>query len=229
MIDSILKRHQDPVVFYNIKTEDTIVTEPKQIKEEVRKHYEKWTQANPFNPEKWTEWATEYEPIQSIDPTWFKTLKNPITLSELEKTLSETPNNKTTGPQNISNEMLKHLNTYEKNTFLKILNACIDLQIIPKSWNQSKIYLISKKQIFSDQLTDTRPITLVEHARKVLTKILTKRLNSILSRRSILHPCNNVALPNTSTKIPISTIIHIIEDAHVNKKELWLLSQDISK
>ncbi|CAG8666147.1 33957_t:CDS:2 [Gigaspora margarita] len=34
LIDSILNRHQDPVVFHNIKTEDTIVTEPKQIKEE---------------------------------------------------------------------------------------------------------------------------------------------------------------------------------------------------
>ncbi|CAG8764535.1 22051_t:CDS:2 [Gigaspora margarita] len=59
MIDSILNRHQDPVVFYNIKTEDTTVTEPKQIKEEVRKHYEKWTQANPLNPRKWSEWATK--------------------------------------------------------------------------------------------------------------------------------------------------------------------------
>src|SRR5260364_392214 len=92
--------------------------------------------------------ATEYEPIQSIDPMWFEILKNPITLSELEKTLSKTPNNKATGPQNISNEMLKHLNTYAKNTLLKILNACIDLQMIPKLWNQSRIYLISKKQSF---------------------------------------------------------------------------------
>ncbi|CAG8854485.1 17399_t:CDS:1, partial [Gigaspora margarita] len=102
---------------------DTIVTKPKQIKEEIRKHYEKWTQANLLNPEKWSEWATEYKPIQSIDPKWFEILKNPITLPELEKTLSEAPNNKATGPQNISNEMLKHFNTYAKNAFLKILNA----------------------------------------------------------------------------------------------------------
>ncbi|CAG8697510.1 8884_t:CDS:1 [Gigaspora margarita] len=55
MIDSILNRQQDPVVFHNIKTEDTIVTKPKQIKEEVRKHNEKWTQTNPLNLEKWSE------------------------------------------------------------------------------------------------------------------------------------------------------------------------------
>ncbi|CAG8815873.1 26566_t:CDS:2, partial [Gigaspora margarita] len=51
---------------------DTIVTEPKQIKEEVKKHYEKWTQANPLNPEKWSEWAT--------DAIWKK--KEWITLKE---------------------------------------------------------------------------------------------------------------------------------------------------
>ncbi|CAG8646118.1 9600_t:CDS:2 [Gigaspora margarita] len=38
--------------------------------------------ANPFNPEKWPEWAAEYEPIQSIDPGWFEPLKNSITLSD---------------------------------------------------------------------------------------------------------------------------------------------------
>ncbi|CAG8798646.1 35172_t:CDS:2, partial [Gigaspora margarita] len=40
----------------------------KIIDKEVRKHYEKWIQTNPLNSEKWSEWATEYEPIQSIDP-----------------------------------------------------------------------------------------------------------------------------------------------------------------
>ncbi|CAG8813757.1 8049_t:CDS:1, partial [Gigaspora rosea] len=29
--------------------------------------------------------------------------------------------------------------------------------------------------------------------------------------------------------IPITTIAHMIEDAQVNRKELWILSQDISK
>ncbi|CAG8660993.1 14193_t:CDS:2 [Gigaspora margarita] len=49
MIDSILNRYQNLVVFHNIKTEDIVVTDPKQIKEEPK-------------------WAAEYEPIQSIDP-----------------------------------------------------------------------------------------------------------------------------------------------------------------
>ena len=65
--------------------------------------------------------------------------------------------------------------------------------------------------------------------RKIFTKLLTKRLNSILNRYLILYPYNHVALPNTSTALPISTIMNIIEDAQVLNKELWLLSQDISK
>ena len=125
--------------------------------------------------------------------------------------------------------MLKHLDKYTTEKLLDIFNACMILEKIPKMWKQSTIYPISKKQKFSGQLNETRPISLIEHTRKIFTKLLTKRLNSILNRYPILHPCNHVALPNTSTALPISTIMNIIEDAQVLNKELWLLSQDMSK
>ncbi|CAG8788852.1 12784_t:CDS:1, partial [Cetraspora pellucida] len=40
---------------------------------------------------------------------------------------------------------------------------------------------------------------------------------------------NHVAISNTSTQTPIATISHILEDAQVQNKELWFLSQDMSK
>ncbi|CAG8757960.1 41635_t:CDS:2, partial [Gigaspora margarita] len=226
------------MVFHNIKTEDTTVTKPKQIKEEVRKHYEKWTQANPFNPEKWPEWAIEYKPIQLIDPEWFETLKNPITPSELEKTLSETPNNKATGPQNISNEMLKHFNTYAKNTFLKILNACIDLQIILKSWNQSRIYPISKKQSFSGQLkvewlVQDRWCTIahqkIGHAMACQLKYGTKRTTTTAKMLNNIHTANIAICQNTNATwlqplnkegISINTILQLMTKPHLIKSKL---------
>jgi len=229
MIDSVLNRRTEPVIFHNIKKDDSIITQPKQIKEEIRNHYEQWTKSNPIDQVQWPEWAQEYEPIQTIAPEWYCRAMDPITMDELVTTLSEAPIDKATGPQNISNEMLKHLNVHSREEFLMILNACLELRTVPKSWQRSRIYPISKKQKFSGQLSETRPITLVEHARKILTKILTQRLNGILGKHPILHTCNHVALPNTSTEVPISTITHIIEDAHASKREAWLLCQDISK
>ena len=93
-----------------------------------------------------------------------------------------------------------------------------------KIWKQSTIYPISKKQKFSGQLNETRSILLIEHTRKIFTKLIIKRLNSALNRYLILHPSNHVALLNTSTTLPITTTINIFENAQVLNKELWLLS-----
>ena len=51
----------------------------------------------------------------------------------------------------------------------------------------------------------------------------------MLAKYDILSPYNYVALPRTSTAEPIHILTHIIEDANINNKELWLLSQDMSK
>ena len=119
--------------------------------------------------------------------------------------------------------MLKHLDNKSTSMLLKILNACIILETIPKTWKQSAVYPISKKPKFNGQLNQTRPITLIEHARKIFTKILTRRISKIYTQYPILNENNYVALPNTSTAIPIQTLTHILEDAHTNNNQLWLL------
>src|SRR5207253_5024043 len=45
----------------------------------------------------------------------------------------------------------------------------------------------------------------------------------------ILNPHNHVALPHSTTITPIQILRHILEDASSNNKEIWTLSQDMSK
>ena len=47
--------------------------------------------------------------------------------------------------------------------------------------------------------------------------------------KQILSPLNYVALPGNSTSTPIHILNNIIEDSYYNNKELWLLSQNMSK
>src|SRR5205085_4908332 len=47
--------------------------------------------------------------------------------------------------------------------------------------------------------------------------------------KQILSPLNYVALPENSTSTLIHILNNIIEDSYCNNKELWLLSQDMSK
>jgi hypothetical protein len=75
----------------------------------------------------------------------------------------------------------------------------------------------------------TRPITLLETARKLFTSILNNRLADTLTLHQILSNNNWAGLPNGSTQQPIHILNNIIEEAIELKKELWIVSQDISK
>src|SRR5205085_1942158 len=130
---------------------------------------------------------------------WYITLNEDITLTELKECIKAAPTYKATGPQHISNEMLKHLNDTTLTVLLHILNSCLQIQNIPVSWKHNLIYPISKKETFTGQLDLTRPISLIEHTRKILTKIITTRLSKICTRYPILNEYNYVALPGNST------------------------------
>ena len=102
-------------------------------------------------------------------------------------------------------------------------------QQIPKQWKDSHIFPISKKLLFDKDLSNTRPISLIKHVKKLYIKILTNRLNITLTKYIILSLFNYIVLPGNSTNIPSSILNNIIEDTTCNKKELWLLPQDMSK
>src|SRR5205823_5109190 len=97
-------------------------------------------------------------------------------------------------------------------------------QTISKQWKDSHIFSILKKSTFDINLNNTRPISLIEHIKKLYTKILTTRFNLIFTSHKILNLHNYIALPGNSTNTPIHILNNIIEDSHCNKKELWLLS-----
>ena len=229
MINSILECHQEPVIFHNIRTPSELIHEPMQIKQYIRDHYEQWTKYNPPDLSEWPKWQQEYQPKPHIQQSWYQHLDDLITLPELQNTINNSPINKAPGPSLIANEMIKKAG----NTFLKILlllfNKCLLTQTIPKNWKQSNIYPISKKPIFTKELNHTHPITLIEHTRKIYTKIITNRINTILNQYPILNNNNFVALPHSTTTTPIQILRHIFEDSTTYNKEIWTLSQDMSK
>jgi hypothetical protein len=112
---------------------------------------------------------------------------------------------------------------------LLIFNACLQLEQLPKQWLNSNIWPIPKKDKYTYELNTTRPITLIDHTRKIFTKIITNRLSNILDRNKILSPHNYAAFPQQSTLQPISQLTSIIEHASTTKQEIWILLQDMSK
>ena len=229
MIDSILQRHTDQVNYEKIILNNEILTEPKDIKEATQQHFKNWTRENKTNKDHWHQWEYYYKPLSHIQPQIFDNLLTPIKIEDLLQTIAIAPKNKATGPLGISNEILQHLPPVAISYLLDIMNACLLLQTTPNQWADSNIWPISKKPQYNYDLNTTRLITLIEHTRKIFTKILTNRLIPIITRNEILSPQNFAAFPHQSTLQPVSQLTNIIEHSTTEKKEIWILLQDMSK
>jgi hypothetical protein len=106
---------------------------------------------------------------------------------------------------------------------------CIKLGCIPEKWKTAQVYLIPKGKNWEYDLNNTRPIALLETMRKCLTRIINKRLSKVIKEREILKGLNYAGLPGCSTEEPIHIVNALVEEAKEEKKELWLLFQDMRK
>ena len=116
--------------------------------------------------------------------------------------------------------MLQHLPLLALIHLLQIFNACLQLEQLPKQWLNSNIWPIPKKAQYTYELNTTRPITLIDHTRKIFTKIITNRLSNILDRYNVLFPHNYATFPQQSTLQLISQLTSIIEHASISKQEV---------
>ena len=96
-------------------------------------------------------------------------------------------------------------------------------------WKDATIYPIPKQYDWNCYLNNTRPITLLDTARKIMTKILNRRLGAILANNNVLKGQNYAGLPGSNCSTPITILETIIHDAKSNNKPLFIFLQDISK
>ncbi|GES88564.1 RNA-directed DNA polymerase from mobile element jockey-like [Rhizophagus clarus] len=171
---------------------------------------------------------TEENEVKEQTNLHFQTIAGAINYEWIDNVKS-LPNNKASGPSGISYEMLKNLNEDNQSFLHAFICVCMDLNDIPDEWKKATIYPIPKPKPFFANLTNTRPITLLETPRKAFISLLNRHLSRILKNDNVLKGNQFAALPGNSTFEPIRMINKIIQDAKENNKELWLLSQDLGK
>jgi hypothetical protein len=131
-------------------------------------------------------------------------MEEEILPDELEEVLSDLPNNKAAGPSKIKYEMLKKLGPIAKKTLLNLFNLFLNSGVTPANWKNSLLYPISKGKEWQGELSNTRPIILLETTRKCFTKILNNRLalicrNTGYLKDPILRGCQEKVRQNPYT------------------------------
>src|SRR5256886_9661630 len=152
-----------------------------------------------------------------------------VNQEELDDVIRKSKNKKAAGISGIPYDFWKKAKEATKGLLLLLINESIEESSTPIAWKKGMIYPIKKKMDWNKDLKLTRPITLIETARKLMIKIITNRLSKILTENKILEKSNYAALLNNSTFEPLKIVQGIIEDANKYKKEAWILLMDISK
>jgi len=247
MIDSVLNRHRkviklDKVVIVDKDSkEEQLITDRNEIEHATIDHFkytgcDKDLYGRPIVSKPFTtlpsEWAEIYDPDNiSLNITGRDDLMATITLDELISVISKLPSGKASGPSGISYEMIKHISSDSLVPILDMFNKILLDQKIPPSWLKATIYPIPKPKNFEGNLSNTRPITLLECLRKVFVKILNNRLSRYVAHNNLLQPNNRAGINNTSTMEIIHTIQTIVNDQkeNCNTKTLYIMLQDLSK
>ncbi|GBB92227.1 hypothetical protein RclHR1_19890004 [Rhizophagus clarus] len=172
-----------------------------------------------------------YRHISHIHMNTYDSVLVPITTDELITTISSLPNHKASGVSGITYEDIKHLHKDFFDFIVNFFNDILTSGHLPNGWNNAHLYPILKPTDWGYNIKNTRPIILLETFRKLFIKIITSRLQKVLSNASILQSNNRAGLTGESTFQPLQHLTHTIEMANLigHKQELWIGLQDLSK
>ena len=108
-------------------------------------------------------------------------LESPLTLQELEKSMSESNLASAPGTDGISTKFIKHYWVFFQKPLLDYANHCFHTGELTDSFRGAKIRLIPKKGD-SSKIKNWRPISLLNCFYKILSRVLTNRLRKYIEK-----------------------------------------------
>lgn len=146
-----------------------LLSHKEEIAKEIQEFYEKLYKSTIPNPRSYSKHILNIgsEDLPEIIP------------SEIKVALKQMKNRKAPGEDKITAEMLKMGGSKLEETIRLLLNKCLLEGKIPKLWKNAEVILLHKKGDIAN-IENYRPISLLSHIYKLLTRIITNRLGAKL-------------------------------------------------
>jgi exonuclease III/ribonuclease HI len=226
----VANKRVDRVLYRDADGTTTLETEAEAVQPRVRAHFEAWFgPRNPRLEEAPGYIRDEYQPQPHTSAAWFAGLMDPIEPGELQNALRCLPRRKAPGLSGLVNELWTHAHLKCGAVLRLLLNECLRHEDIPAPWKQSVIVPIPKTAEFLGDLDKLRPISLLETTRKVLSTILTRRLQGVVEKRQVLRGLNLGFRAGRQAADLAFAIQGLCETSRMAGKALELLSLDIRR
>jgi len=136
--------------------------------------------------------------------------------------------NKATGPDGISNKLLKEAAVPIAQPLSELLNFCLSFGSFPQTWKVAQVVPIFKKD--DPQLCNNyRPISLLSCLSKVFEKLVFNHMFGFVKSNNILNVNQSGFIPGDSTVNQLMTICHNIASHFDSGDELVAVFLDLTK
>ncbi|KAG9299723.1 hypothetical protein G9A89_013083 [Geosiphon pyriformis] len=209
-IYSVLECPFHKVVLNHLVFDNSLILDLVEVKSKVDGIIESWTKKRAVLKSVPDLWQYQYLPLSYVDDNAFSGVMDAISLDDLMHVIRDLLDSKAAGLSGISNELWKHCDGSVLGLLLDLLNICLVCESIFHCWKEAW-----------GVLTNTKLITLIETARKILSKLLSDRISLVYSLFNIL--CGD----NFSSSI--FAIGLVVKDALEKDCKFWLVLQDMRK
>ena len=151
-----------------------------------------------------------------------------ITSDEVKSTLLSLPTGKASGPDLISNKILKELAQPLSSPLQDLFNFSLNKGKVPSIWKQAYVTPILKKDDPSE-VSNYRPISLLSTVGKVLENIVHKRIFNFFQENHVITALQSGFVPRDSTVNQLTDLYNTFCQALDEGKEVRAIFCDISK
>ena len=222
---------QDMLSINRIK-DGKLLTDQKEILSEVRNFYSNLYSENSCgristNPQKTNK---QNEMLRKISKTVSRQNKNkcelPFHLTEIRKAIATLENNKSPGNDGLTAEFYKTFTDILQEDLKDLYNEISEIGRMPESMRQAVITCIYKKGKMED-ITNWRPISLLNYDYKILSKVLANRLQ--YSLEDIISTEQTAAVKGRTIIENLQINRDIISFANTNNLEASIITLDQEK
>ncbi|MEW8545351.1 MAG: reverse transcriptase domain-containing protein, partial [Candidatus Thiodiazotropha sp.] len=168
--------------------------------------------------------------IPNLPRATVNTQLNNIVLSplEVESVLKTLPVAKASGPNGLSNRIIRELSKELSSPYCSLFNQSLREGMVPSSYKEANVCPIPKKGDLSE-VSNYRPISLLNTEDKVLERLVFKYLFNHLRDNNLLSSLQSGFLPGDSTVNQLTFLYNTFCQALDSGKEVRTVFCDISK
>ena len=153
---------------------------------------------------------------------------DPVTCNEVDRMISQLPNKKSSGYDNISNILLKTIKTEITRPLVTIFNLSMSTGIFPERMKNALVVPLHKG-LSKDELINYRPISLLITISKILEKVMYTRVYNFLAKTQQIYESQYGFRARHSCDHAIGELLSEITKSMELSKETVCTLLDLSK